>query len=121
MDGSASRRCSKRSAVRRALPRSVRRSVSRSAGSRTASSNPTTWRSSCCGGRGLANADLDATVPRLGDLVGCPNLGLALAPARHRDPDFWDPELQELVATALGAPQRERVVVLLAADAVRVP
>src|SRR5690242_4028888 len=84
------------------------------------SSSPTTWRSWCCAGRDLADADLDAPVPWLGHLVGGRNLGLAEAAARHRDPYLGDAELEQLVATALGASQRERVVVLRVPHAIGV-
>src|SRR5262249_29135470 len=104
MAGRASRRCSRKLAVRRAPQRLVRRSVSRSAASPTASSNPTTWRSSCCAGRGLADVDLDAAVARLRDLGGGRNLGLARAAGRHPDPHLANPELDQLLAAALGAP-----------------
>src|SRR5262245_65554734 len=104
MAGRASRRSSKKSAVRRAPRRLVKRSVSRSAASPMASSNPTTWRSSCCAGRGLADVDLDAAVGPLRDLSGGRNLGLARAAARHRDPHLRNPELDQLLAAALGAP-----------------
>src|SRR5262245_66308238 len=85
-----------------------------------ASSRPTTWRSSCCAGRGLTDADLDAPVPRLGDLVGRRHFRLALAAAGHQDPHLGDSELDQLLAAALRALERECVVVRLAADAVRV-
>src|SRR2546427_11163871 len=83
-----------------------------------ASSNPTTWPFSCCGGGGLPDADLDAAVARLGDLVRRRNLGLAPAAARDRDPDPGGSELQELVTAALGPPEREHRGVLLGGDAV---
>src|SRR5947208_16958798 len=85
-----------------------------------ASSNPTTWRSSCCAGRALADADLDAPVPRLGHILGRRDLGLAPAAARDRDPHFWYAQFQELVPAALRAPERERVVVRHGAHAVGV-
>src|SRR6185436_4247210 len=59
-------------------------------------------------------------ISRFADGVGRGYLGLALAAAGHRDPDLGDPELDQLVSTALGAPQRQRVVVLHGAHAVGV-
>ena len=46
--------------------------------------------------------------------------GLARAATGHQDPSLGDPALHELLANALGAPEREGVVVLVGSDAIRV-
>src|SRR5438445_13839027 len=104
--------CWSRSVGRQVSLKWVRRSVSKSAASPMASSNPTTWRFSCCGGKGLPDADLDAPVPRLRHILGRRKLRLAPAAARDRYPNLGDAELQELGAAALRPPTREEGVAL---------
>src|SRR5215467_5040549 len=72
--------------------------------------SPTTSLYWCCAGMGLADADLDAAIPRLGDPVGGPYERLAPAPARGENAIGRNPHADQQRFHALGALQGERVV-----------